>query len=139
MSSMYAHLTTNVQGNVIIQMKGALNYENGPLIRRELIEIFTKNPTIEVTVDFQSVDFIGSSGINIFVDTIKYLRAQNWNIKLCNVREEFHKVFKLYNLEGIESIIQKDESLDTDDFGQDLTVKEKKHKRLSNTKLDAEL
>ena len=56
-----------------------------------------------VTIDFEEVDFVGSSGIGTFVETLKLLEAP---IALVNVKSEFIKVFRLYNIQELNIFIE---------------------------------
>ena len=46
----------------------------------------------------QNVDFVGSSGIGQFVETLKIVNKNRTKVKLSNVRSEFLKSFQLYKL-----------------------------------------
>ena len=61
------------------------------------------------------MDFVGSSGICHFVETVKIVNKK-WNHKLSlsNVRGEFVKVFKLYDLNEEDIFIDTFE-MNTDD------------------------
>lgn len=111
--TMKAQIRTDALGNITVHMQGGLDYENTQPLREELMELTKSNPTAVVTLDLNRLDFVGSSGINHFVDTVRILCKDSNNIRLSNVASEFVKVFKLYNFEGIEELIE--------DFDQDET------------------
>ena len=96
--SIKADIHTDVHGNIIIQMQGGLNYENGIPLRQELQNMVKENPHSTIIIDFLKVDFVGSSGIGTFVETLNMINKEATKIKLANVKSEFLKVFKLYNL-----------------------------------------
>ncbi len=70
------------------------------------------NPLSTITLDMNRVEFVGSSGIGLFVDTLRILDNKKGSIKLANVKTEFMKVFKLYKLDALDSLIQ---SFDNDE------------------------
>ena len=71
--SMRARIENDALGNVVVRISGGLDVDNSIPFRQELIEITKKNPTAKITIDMDNVDFVGSSGIGIFVDTINTL------------------------------------------------------------------
>lgn len=98
--TMKARINRDAQGNIVIQMEGDLHYEHGLGLRQELQGIARKNPNAQISIDLGGIDFVGSSGICHFVETLKLLKEQdNRTIALGNVRSEFRKVFRLYGLE----------------------------------------
>ncbi len=127
--SMKANLERDANGNIIVQMKGDLNYENSRPFEVELREIIEENPTAEVTLNMQNIDFVGSSGIGQFVKTLRIVNEERTKVRLSNVRSEFLKVFKLYELSDhdMEKIIEDFENDDTEtlamSFGRKLTFR----------------
>jgi anti-sigma B factor antagonist len=103
--SMKADVHTDAKGNITIQLKGGLDYENSGNFQRELEELFDEHPTALITLDLYFLDFVGSSGIGAFVQSIKRMNDKSRRIQLSNIKPEFLKVFKLYKFEGMEDII----------------------------------
>ena len=115
---MKAQIRTNSEGNIIIHMDGGLDYENSLPLRLELQELTKTNPTSTITLDMHSLDFVGSSGIGIFVETLQILNKNKAQIKLSNVKTEFLKVFKLYNFDAFKLIEAEFESDETETLNQ---------------------
>ena len=103
--SLTAQLRADSTGNLTVLLDGGLDFENIIPLRKELEEICADNAASVITIDMQSLDFVGSSGIGHFVETIKILHEKRKNVRLCNVRSEFIRVFKLYNFEQIEDVL----------------------------------
>ena len=115
--SMKANILRDAMGNITIQMSGDLDYENSMPFRRELQDLSVENPHSKITVDLGGVDFVGSSGICHFVETIQTLNKKKENstkISLSNVSGDFKKVFKLYTMEEAELLWDEFE-MDSDD------------------------
>lgn len=113
--SMKARLRTDAHGNITIHIEGDLNYETTSPLKNELETLTKENPSSQITIDMHGMDFVGSSGIGIFVDTIKALNANKERVKISNVKTEFLKVFKLYDLDLmtiIEDQFDTDETMD---------------------------
>lgn len=116
--AMKAQIHTDSQGNITVHMTGGLDYENSIPLRQELQELSDRNPACKITLDLHGVDFVGSSGIGIFVETLNLLNKNREQIKLSNVKTEFLKVFKLYNLDAFKLIEQEFDNDDTENLHQ---------------------
>lgn len=113
-----AQILIDSMGNITVQMRGILDYENTTPLRNELFQITTDNPASLITLDMHALDFVGSSGIGHFVETLKILNDKKAQIKLSNVKTEFIRVFKLYENNALEAMILKFESDDTQELAQ---------------------
>jgi anti-sigma B factor antagonist len=116
--AMKAQIHTDSQGNIIVHMSGGLDYENSLPLRLELQELTIKNPASTITLDMNSLDFVGSSGIGIFVETLHILNKNKSQIKLSNVKTEFLKVFKLYNFDAFKLMEDQFETDETENLNQ---------------------
>lgn len=116
--TMKARLRTDSSGNITIMMEGGLDFENSMPFKRELEGIVKDNPSCQITLDLNRLDFVGSSGIGYFVETIKSLNDQKDQIRLSNVRTEFLKVFKLYDLDLMSLMIEEFDRDDTENMSQ---------------------
>lgn len=83
--SMKARVRTDATGNITIHMEGGMDYENIIPLKEQLAQITSKYPTTQVTLDLASLNFVGSSGIGIFVETIKSINNKAEQIRLSNV------------------------------------------------------
>ncbi len=99
--SIKSKISTDVNGNVVVQMHGGFDYEWGITLNLELQKIAQKHQNRNIIIDLDNMEFVGSSGIGDFVATLNAIQNHNNNsITLINVRSEFQKVFKLYNLDN---------------------------------------
>lgn len=112
--SMKARIRTDATGNITVHMEGGLNYENTAPLKEELLDLVSNNPSSTITLDLNGLDFVGSSGIGFFVDTIKSLNQNRDQIKLSNVKNEFIRVFKLYNFDAMELLIKEFDNDETE-------------------------
>jgi len=105
--SMKANVLRDANGNIIVHMQGDLNYDHSYPLRNELQQIAKNNPNTKITLDLGAIDFVGSSGIGLFIETVKLLKeTQHHNINLSNVKPEFLKIFKLYSLNEAEYVAE---------------------------------
>lgn len=116
--AMKAQIRTDSQGNITIHMNGGLDYENSLPLRVELQELTTQNPASTITLDMHSLEFVGSSGIGTFVETLQILNKNKAQIKLSNVKTEFMKVFKLYNFDAFKLIEAEFDNDETENLNQ---------------------
>lgn len=93
-------ISIDVNGNVILEMQGGFDYEYSLPLNTELKKIMDKHSNSNIIIDLNEIDFVGSSGISDFVQAIKDINEVRGNkVKLKNVKSEFKRVFKLYNLD----------------------------------------
>ena len=105
--SMKANILRDANGNIIVHMQGDLNYDHSLPLRNELQNIANANPHSTITIDLGAIDFVGSSGICHFVETVKYLKENRKNnVTLSNVKPEFLKIFRLYSLNEADYVAE---------------------------------
>jgi anti-sigma B factor antagonist len=103
--SIKAHILRDALGNITVQMQGDLDFEYSVPFRKELSELVADNPNAKITVDLGGVDFVGSSGICHFVETIQYFNKERGHaVGLSNVKSDFKKIFRLYSIEEADLI-----------------------------------
>lgn len=112
--SMRARVRTDAIGNITVYMDGDLDFENGLPLRAQLELLKQENPSSTITLDMDGISFVGASGIGHFAETLQALNEQRDQIRLTNVKKEFLKVFKLYNFEAMEIIIDQFENDETE-------------------------
>ncbi len=105
--SMKANVLRDANGNIIVHMQGDLNYDHSYPLRNELQQIAHNNPNTKITIDLGAIDFVGSSGICHFVETLKIMKEnKSNNINISNVKPEFLKIFKLYSLNEADYVAE---------------------------------
>lgn len=105
--SMKANVMRDANGNIIVHMQGDLNYDHAAPLRQELTAIANQNPNSNMTIDLGAIDFVGSSGICHFVETVKWLKEnRKANVNLSNVKPEFLRIFKLFSLNEADYVAE---------------------------------
>jgi anti-sigma B factor antagonist len=105
--SMKANILRDALGNITVQMSGDLDYEHSMPLREQLNTLATENPQSRITVDLGGIDFVGSSGICHFVETVQIInqkKQEHNKMALSNVSQEFKKIFRLYTFEEADII-----------------------------------
>lgn len=122
--SMKANILRDARGHIIVHMEGDLNYDHSIPLREELEELAKSNPHSKITFDLGGMDFVGSSGICQFVQTIKDIKlSHKQSVLMSNVKPEFTKIFKLLSLDYTQYIA------DMIDFDHDGTSDLNQHSR----------
>ena len=105
--TMKANVLRDANGNIIVHMQGDLNYDHAAPLRSELQAIANQNPNSSMTIDLGAIDFVGSSGICHFVETVKWLKEnRKANVNLSNVKPEFLRIFKLFSLNEADYVAE---------------------------------
>lgn len=105
--SMKANVLRDANGNIIVHMQGDLNYDHSHPLRIQLQQIANSNPNSTITIDLGAIDFVGSSGICHFVETVKFLKeGRKCRVSLSNVKPEFLKIFRLYSLNEADYVAE---------------------------------
>jgi anti-sigma B factor antagonist len=97
--SIKANILRDAHGDIIVQMEGDLGYEHSHGLRSEISDLVSKNPQSQVTIDLGGLDFVGSSGICHFLETIHIINQDIdfKKIKLSNVGTDFRKMVRLFD------------------------------------------
>jgi anti-sigma B factor antagonist len=105
--SMKANILRDANGNIIVHMQGDLNYDHSLPLRAELQNIANSNPNSKITIDLGAIDFVGSSGICQFVETVKYIKEnRKATVNLSNVKPEFLKIFRLLSINEADYVAE---------------------------------
>jgi anti-sigma B factor antagonist len=107
---MKANILRDAMGNITVQMQGDLDYEHSMPLRDQLNVLSKENPQSRITVDLGGIDFVGSSGICHFVETVQLINTKKHDynkMSLSNVSLEFKKIFRLYSIDEAELIWDK--------------------------------
>jgi anti-anti-sigma factor len=101
-------MKTNIKkagDTIVVSMDGRLDFETNAPLREELSKLVRPNRTDSVPkkiiFDLENLEFVGSSGISSFVQTLKDFNASvAEKPKYCNVRSEFRRVMNAFDNEG---------------------------------------
>lgn len=93
----FSQLANDSCGNITFYLKGTLDYETGLPMKHDLLSMSKNHPQAQITLDFEGVEFIGSSGIGKFAQMVQEVNELiPQKISMQNVSYQFIKVFKLY-------------------------------------------
>jgi anti-sigma B factor antagonist len=105
--SIKADILRDAMGNIIVKMEGDLGFEHSLPLNKQLKELAAQNPNTDIAIDLGGLDFVGSSGICHFVESIHLLNSQDdvkSRISLTNVSDDFKKVIRLFEFSEADII-----------------------------------
>ncbi len=77
---------------ILVHLSGQLTFESADLFRKRCFEYLEGS---KVVFNLKSLDFIGSSGIEPFVNAISdFSRTSTNRVKLCSLSTEFKRIFE---------------------------------------------
>lgn len=92
-------LKTRKAGNVIVvYLFGRLDVHLSADIEREINKIIKDEPTSNILLNLQDVEYMSSSGLRIFVSTMRILKESNRKLKLSNINNAVKKIFEVVEL-----------------------------------------
>lgn len=93
--------TVTTEGDVeILSLSGFLDFETIGSVRRTCLEILSNK---KVVIDLTGLNFVGSSGISILLDTIREMSANpSSRPKMAGLSSEFKRVFIAADLGDLE-------------------------------------
>jgi anti-anti-sigma factor len=87
---------------LIVSMDGKLDFETSMPLREELSKVIRETRTDsspkKIIFNLEKLDFVGSSGISNFVQTLReFNQASPIKPRYCHVKSEFQKVIKAFD------------------------------------------
>jgi anti-anti-sigma factor len=92
-----------VGDTMIVTMDGKLDFEAQEPLRKDLVRLSdstkeSPSSTRKIIFNFENLEFVGSSGISSFVQTLKDFNARaTVKPRYCNVKSEFRRVMKAFD------------------------------------------
>ena len=81
---------------IILELEGHLDFETTLQFKETTISLMAKNQTQKVVFNLEKLKFVGSSGINQFIQVLKHFNSLQEKPRYCRLSSEFQKVFKAY-------------------------------------------
>ena len=98
--SLEAKIHTNALGDIVIHLYGDLSLEGQKKLNTEINEIRKRHPHSKITLDLNSLDFVGSSSITTFVELLKDWHGKEpHKFQVENIKNEFLRLFEIYKFD----------------------------------------
>ncbi len=88
-----------------VSLEGDLSYEKITYLQKYFAQFFQEGSSGRLILNLAELDFVGSSGIGTLVTLINEYNQGHVRIVITKAQTEFVKVFQLYGLKYIDSII----------------------------------
>ena len=91
---------------IIVSMNGKLDFETHVPLREDLSKLMTEARTQKaprkIVFNLEKLEFVGSSGISTFVQTLKEFNASApTKPRYCHVKSEFRKIIQAFDEEAL--------------------------------------
>lgn len=98
------HVKTTVEGKkTMMAVSGSIDIPGAEQLKKSLTKIL-ESDSDEVTIDFEEVNFIGSSGIGKLLLFYKNFTAKGGRIGMVNLNKEITMLFKAIKLDKLFNI-----------------------------------
>jgi anti-anti-sigma factor len=103
-------LKNKTVGNVIVLYPaGRLDVHLSAEVEKEINSLIQSNPDSHLLLNLTEVDYMSSSGLRIFVSTMRVLKEANRKLKLCNMNNAVQKIFEVVELMDMFDIYDSEE------------------------------
>jgi anti-sigma B factor antagonist len=83
---------------IVIYLTGRLDVQFSIHIEKEINQLMQSEPDYHLLLNLTDVKYMSSSGIRIFVSTMRNLKEKNKKLKLCSLSESVKKIFEIVEL-----------------------------------------
>jgi anti-anti-sigma factor len=87
-----------VNNVVVVYLTGRLDVHLSAEIEKEINKIIQNESDTHILMNLNDVEYMSSSGLRIFVSTMRLLKEQKWLLKLCNMNSAVKKIFEVVEL-----------------------------------------
>ncbi len=91
------------QGTAIVELAGDIDMHQTPAVHQAIVEVCGQRPQ-RLVVDLGGVGYIDSSGVSLFVEVFRRLKAYGGSLRLCSLQERVRGVFEVTHLDRFFSI-----------------------------------
>jgi anti-sigma B factor antagonist len=85
-------------GSAVLALRGELDINGGPSVRRALLDAIGEHPGRRVVVDLEGVDFIDSAGLGVLLGGLKRARTNDGDLVLVASGKNVLRVLELTRL-----------------------------------------
>ncbi len=101
--------TKKVGDVIVIYLKGRLDVHLSADIEKEINRIIKDEPKAHLLLNLAEVEYMSSSGLRIFVSTMRILKESQRKLKLCNMNNAVKKIFEVVELMDMFEIYDSEE------------------------------
>jgi len=87
----------SLEGDVtILEISGYLDYDSTVPLQQSLEKLYAANQNIKLIIDMKSLEFVGSTGVSMFVKSLSQFNKMKIKPHYFGVKSEFVKLFKAF-------------------------------------------
>jgi anti-anti-sigma factor len=101
--------TKKINNIVVIYLEGRLDVHLSADVEKEINKIITDDPSSHLLLNLQDVEYMSSSGLRIFVSTMRILKESRRKLALCNMNTAVKKIFEVVELMDMFDIHENEE------------------------------
>jgi len=98
-----------VDNVAVIYLVGRLDVHLSADIEKEINNIIQSQPDSHLLLNLKDVEYMSSSGLRIFVSTMRILKESKRKLKLCNMNNAVKKIFEVVELMDMFDIYESEE------------------------------
>ncbi|MBN2078674.1 MAG: STAS domain-containing protein [Spirochaetes bacterium] len=98
-----------VNNVVVVYLTGRLDVHLSAEIEKEINKIIQNEQDTHILMNLNDVEYMSSSGLRIFVSTMRLLKEQKRLLKLCNMNSAVKKIFEVVELMDMFDIFDTEE------------------------------
>ncbi len=102
-----------IDNNVVIYLEGRLDVHLSADIEKEINNLIESDTQSNLLLNLKDVEYMSSSGLRIFVSTMRILKEKQRKLVLCNMNSAVQKIFEVVELTDMFDIFtSEDEALE---------------------------
>ncbi len=101
--------TKKVNNVIILYLQGKLDVHVSADIEKEINKIIGQESECHMLLNLSSVEYMSSSGLRIFVATMRILKESKRKLKLCSMNNAVKKIFEVVELMDMFDIHETEE------------------------------
>jgi anti-sigma B factor antagonist len=102
--------TKKVDDFIVVYLSGRMDVHLSADIENELNKLITEDAKSNIILDLKNVEYMSSSGLRIFVATMRQLKESKRALRLCNLNYAVKKVFEVVELMDMFDIYDSEEA-----------------------------
>jgi anti-sigma B factor antagonist len=91
------------QMTAVVELEGDIDMHQTPSVHKAIVDICERRPR-RLVVDLSAVFYIDSSGVSLFVEVFRRIKAYGGTLGLCGLQERVRGVFEVTRLDKFFSI-----------------------------------
>ena len=97
-------ITDRDEGEVkVVELEGNIDTNTSPTVQDHLTVLINKGSS-KILINFEKINYISSAGLRILLATAKQLRANQGDLRLCNLNQGVQDVFEISGFSSILSV-----------------------------------